>query len=437
MPNPSLSSFISSNQYNTETVTVNRCIAGLLAGSTYVQPGFSATSGSTNDPGGLFGWLIYSRSSLFNTPAKGTTADTYLVYGSPSDLVGDLNKLGGVTYCLVSTPSQGGTFGFFLNTNNSISGRTAGVDFLYAVNYLAYGGILVISGTTTGFNDYESATGNYIDVLIGTTANTPLCGWLNNKDYTVGIFPSIGDDKGQLGAGYTMANYASFTSAAAASRGTTFSNRVFNIYGVKGVYDLSTDLLATNSKMSYILPAVSDVAGFFTRAKNKNTLYLSVAGSSNATLLNGIIANPINVDRKDLKLILKNNRVNYFINASNSFLGQDLVGATASTDTVKAYERIGVSELNLQIQKVATDLAQKYLFQTNNEVTRSSLVTEINSFLNTLTTYIDMSQTTVICDTSNGNADNGSVLYVTITFKPYVSSSSTSINVVVGDEIVG
>ncbi len=434
MPNPSLSSFISSKQYNTEVVTVNPCITAFLAGSTYNAPSFTATSGTTNDPGGLFGWLIYARSnpSLSTTP-PGTTADTYIEYSNPSDLVGDLNKLGGVTYCLVSKPGEGGTYGFFTNSSGEITALNPGIDFLHSINYLAYGGKLVIAGTTTGFENYENATGNYIDVLMGTTANATLAQWLQSNPYTVGVFPSVADSNGQVGAGYTMANFTSFTSSAAVATGSTFATRVFNVYGVKASYDVTTDLLVSGSKITaYYIPAVSDVAGFFTRAKNTNTLFVSVSGLSNSSILNGTIINGVNWENTSIKQILSKNRVNYFVNYTTKFLGQDLVGATANASTPTSVERIGPSELNIQIQKVVTDLALKYVFKSNVKTTRDSLVTEINSYLNSLATFIDTTQTQVVCDSSN-NTDNSSTLTVAITVKPLVSSNSIVVNVSVGD----
>jgi hypothetical protein len=112
MPNPSLSSFTNSSQYQTQT-TLNPLLTGFIAGSTYREPNFNGNNQATsNDVGGLFGWLLYSRATQY-TPALGSTGETYLVYTSPNALVAGLNQLGGITYCLVSSTTQGGTFGFF------------------------------------------------------------------------------------------------------------------------------------------------------------------------------------------------------------------------------------------------------------------------------------------------------------------------------------
>ena len=118
---PSLSSFINSSQYSLESTT-NPLLAGMQLGSPYVAPVFNGVSGAaSNDPGGLFGWLIYSRSSIWApaTLAKGNTTDTYIVYTNPQDFVGDLNALSGVTSCLITTLSSGGTYALF-QTNGTV-----------------------------------------------------------------------------------------------------------------------------------------------------------------------------------------------------------------------------------------------------------------------------------------------------------------------------
>lgn len=431
MPNPSLSQFMPVNLRDAANI---QTVAGMVAGGItgyfrYSTPVFSGGSGTVNDPGGLFGWLLYSRSL---TTGRGTTADTYIVYDNPKSLMADMNRLGGATYCLVSTPTQGGTYGFFLNTSGEISGKTFATDFLYAINYLAYGGQLVLAGTTQGLSNYELDNNTNINVLIGNTANTEICNWLKQKPYTIGIFPSAADSTNQIGAGYTMYNFASFVGATAAVTGTTFSNRVFNICGVKGVYNITTDLLAANSSMTaYYIPTTADIAGFYQISADANTLLNTLAGIDTSVLLNGIVLNPVEWTNSDLKTLLRTNRVNYFLNGTSKFLGQDLVGATANSATPTTPERFGSSALQIQVNKDVTDIALKYLFKVNNQVSRSQIVTEIQAYLNTLVNFIDIKNTQIICDQSNGNVDNSATLYITVVVKPIISSSSFVVDVTV------
>lgn len=429
MPNPSLSSFTNSSQYQTET-TLNPLLTGFIAGSTFNQPAFTGQNGAAEkDPGGLFGWLVYSRATKYS-PALGTTADTYIVYNSANDMVSDLNQLGGVTYCLVSTTTQGGTYGLFKNGGAGyLSSLAAGTDFLYSINYLAYGGSLIIAGTTGGLNKYETDNSKTLDVIIGTTASSQVCQYLATKSYLTGILPSVADTTGVVGSGYAMAPYGTLVPGASLVAGSTFANRIFNVCGLKTLTNLATDSVAANTKITYTVAAVSDVAGAFTRAKERNELYLSVAGLGRSTVLNGSITNAINWDDSSTKNTLRTNRVNFFVNYLPPFLGQDLVGATQGTSTaITVDERVGPARLKISITNDATTIALKYLYLVNNATTRSNLTSEISIYLEKYSQYLDTAQTQIICDSTN-NIDNSQALNLTIVVKPILSVDSFTITV--------
>jgi hypothetical protein len=428
---PSLSSFVSSNQYSTESTTFP-LIAGMLMGTTY-NPGitFNGTSGAVgNDPGGIFGWLVYSRSNFY-TPAKGTTAAEYIVYTTPQELVGDLNKLSGITACLISNPGQGGTYGFFITAGTEdniiqLSPLPAGKDFLYAISYLAYGGRLVISPNTSGFDQYISDSETYFDVVIGQDGTTSMCQWLITQPYTAGIFPTV-PASGVTGAGYTMQNYATLFGNSSLVSGTTVANRIFNVCGLNTISDLDTTSLLSGSKITYTLPAVCDVGGAFTRSKNRNETYLTVAGVDRSTILNGNVINPIDWN-STIKSTLRNNKVNFFVNYNPKFLGSDIVGATATGASLTNYDRIGPSRLKSALEESITSIALKYLFDINNPQTRAQVTAEVQTAIDPFTPYIDTAATQIICDSSN-NVDNASTLTIQVIIKPILSIDSFAINV--------
>jgi len=426
--NPSLSSFTNSSQYQTET-RGTPLLAGFIAGSTFVNPNFNGQNNATSvDPGGLFGWLVYSRAFKYS-PALGSTGTQYIVYTNPNDLVSNLNQLGGVTYCLVSTTTQGGTYGFFKNNGNqTLSGLTAGYDFLNAISYLAYGGTLVIAGSTTGLAKYETDNNKSLDVLMGTTTNTALCTWLTTKPYLTGIFPTPADSTGQVGASVSMAGYTAFVPAGTdVSAGSDFGSRVFNISGYKTVTSLQTDSVVQSTTITYSLPAVSDVAGAFARAKDNNELYLTVAGINRSTILNGLISNAVKWEDTSSKNTLRTNRVNFYVSNTPQFLGQDIVGATGGTSTTIAItERIGPSRLQIAINNDVTNIALKYLYLVNNATTRSSLNSEISTYLEKYAAYLDTTKTQIICDGTN-NTDNSTTLNVTVIVRPILSTESLTI----------
>jgi hypothetical protein len=415
----SLNSFLSSNQYTRENISVP-FVGAMLAGTAYLAPTFT-NDGVTADPGGLFGWLIYSRTteSLGAAGVKGTTADTYILYNNPSDLVQDLNRLGGITSCLLAT-SPGGTYAFFLdNGSSNLIPTTNGLNFIHAINYMAYGGSLVIAGTVNGFNDYLSSdASNRFDVGIDPNLSADIKNWIVSQPYTIGIFPSRAD-AGITGLGYTLGDFSSV--------GSTNGIRFFSVYGLKQPStDLDTSPLKANSKVTYEIPAVSDVAGFFTRAKNVNELYITVAGLERSTLLNGKVE-PTVLWESSLKSVLRTNKVNFFVTNNPSFLGSDLVGVTASTGALTSNDRVGPAALYSEINKLVNQIGLQYIFQINNATTRSQVSSAIETGLDQYASFLDTTKTQIICDNRN-NVDNSSTLSIQVIAKPIVSTETYVIN---------
>lgn len=428
---PTLNSFISPAIFKSESVT-NPLYAGLLTvGTTYAPPVFNGMNQATTvSPGGLFGWLIYARSQIAS-PARGVSTASYIEYTSYNSLLNDLNLLGGVTYCLISKSTEGGTHGFFYyNASSSlpnVTGRTAGIDFIHALNYLSYGGVLVISGSCAGLIDYQNSKSRTLDVLIGQTADTNRARFLENNDYIFGIFPSVND-----GAGYTMADFSTLFSNAACinfATGATVADRIFNVAG-QSQLTLATDSLQTGTQLQYTISSVADVAGAFNRSKNKQDLAYTVAGLDYSTPLNTKITNVIAWTNDTDKNIFKKNRVNFYSQSSSGtdkpvyFLGSDLVGATTgSGSTYTIAERFGPSYISNTIEKNVKNILLKYLFSVNNSSTRSSVTTEVTLYIQSLNEFLDPTYTQILCNSGN-NDDNSSVLTVDITVKPLITTES-------------
>lgn len=421
---PTLSSFLSSNQYTREIISAP-FVAGMLAGSGATGLSFGA-DGVTNNPGGLFGWLNYARSNtgLNPTGIVGNTSDTFIVYTNPSDLVQDLNKLKGITNCLLSVSSSDGLshtaqFSFFKDNGTNIVGNTNGIDFIHAINYMAYGGSLVLVGTTSGFNNYlGNNNSNKIDIIIDPQTNQSVIDWIKKERYTIGVFPSIDN-----GTGYTLSsNFANV--------GSTNAMRYFSVYGTKTTSEngISTNTLKQNSILTYQIPAVSDVGGFFARAKNLNELYITVAGVEKSRVLNGTISNSITWN-SDLKSKLRANKVNFFVAYTPIFLGSDLVGitATSSESNLTYSDRVGPANLYTELDKAINDIGIKYVFQINNQETRTQISGEIQTVLDQYATFLDTTKTQIICDTRN-NIDNGPTLNIQVSVKPIVGIDNFTIN---------
>lgn len=400
-------------------------------GSTYAGITFNGVSGAAgNDPGGLFGWLIYSRRYKY-TPQRGNTGDLYIVYTNPQELAGDLNKLSTIPSFMISAPNSGGTYGMFENTGvvqnvTRITPRTIGIDFLHAINYLAYGGTLVVVGGSTGFTKYQTDTNKKLDVIIGQEAKSNLVQWLIPQDYSTGIFPSAADSSGITGNGLNLANYAALSGNCTGE----IADRIFNVYGIKTVADLDTTSLVNGSKITYSIPAVGDVGGFFARSKTRNQLYLTVAGINLAKVLNGNISNAIEWS-SSLKESLKTNRLNFFVNnqSAPNFLGSDLVGVTANA-TIIAEDRIGVSKLKSAIYQDLTNIGMKYLFQPNDSQTRTFVTSEIRTAISRYSQFLFTAATQITCDSTN-NDDFTTSLNMTVVVQPILSLDSFEISLTV------
>ena len=429
-----LSSFTSTNQFNSETVsTAAQMTAGFLTGFTYNNVVLTNNDRTpTNDPGGLFGWLLYAK-AVKSSPATGTTGDKYVFYTSPSGLINDLNKLSGVTGCLINTSSTAGTtnpFGFFTNTGTNPIGfggtGNAGLDFLYALDYLSYGGNLIIAGATNGFNQYKTDTSADIDLALctGTGAGwTGIQKWLESESpYTIGIFPTINN-----GAGQTLTTFA-FTSTAFVE-GATVADRVFSVYGQKTVREFPVPSLLNGGNITYTNNLSADIAGFFTRANSRGELYLTIAGSERGKVLNGAVTGTVNWSDSALKTLLTNARVNYFLNfTSGNFLGSDLVGATASSIAPIVDERIGPAQMKSAMKRDITNIGIKYLYQINNATTRLLITAEIQNYLLQYATNVDTTKTQVVCNSTN-NTDNAASLTIFVSVTPLIGTTTFTINI--------
>lgn len=423
MAKASLNSFLAPNQFNSEKA-ISPLYAAILAGSTYYPPSFAGVSGAAStNPGGLFGWLIYARSQV--SPIKGATTDTYLVYNNPFDLVNDLNVLQGTTACLVSgLTAEGGTFGFFRYIGNEIIGLTNGNDFMYALSYLAYGSQLIISGTCGGLNQFETDTSNKIDVLIAQNGSASEARYVENTPQIIGLFASQNS-----GAGYTAIGFDNLFTSSALVTGATVADRIFNVAG-RNIQKIQTSTLKENTTYKTSFPLISDVAGAFVRARNNNTLYFTVAGLDNSSVLNGIVSTPVLWNDETTKNVYKKNRVNFYtVSNQRYFLGLDITGATmGGGSTYSSNDRIGPSKIRQDVETYVSNTLLKYVFQPNNASTRSAITSEIELYLFGLSEYLDTTATQVFCDESN-NTDYSSSINVRIVIKPLISSEEFNLSV--------
>jgi hypothetical protein len=174
---------------------------------------------------------------------------------------------------------------------------------------------------------------------------------------------------------------------------TSTSYAVFDS-GYKYFYDRFTDKyrwLACNG----------DVAGLCVSTSATLDDWYSPAGVNRGSLRNAVklAYNPNKADRDELY----QNRINPIV----SFPGQGvtLFGDKTALASPSAFDRINVRRLFLNVEKRASELAKQVLFEQNDETTRASFSSALNSYLNEVQARRGVTDYLVVCDESNNTPE--------------------------------
>jgi len=439
MPNFNL--FNSLRQLDTPLATA--FVSGYIAEgfTAYTKPTLSASGYPSNDPGGLFGWLLWSRADLQDPPV-GNTYDTYIIYNNRVDFLRDLNAIGNDS-SYKSVPfnlNPGATYSFFYSTSGDrvvYPNYPVGYDFLQVINFLSCGGKLVLSGNTTGLqnymNDYSGPT-NILKLLIGQTADSARAKFVESNNNLFGVFPTVNN-----GLGYTAAPFDTLFGATSSvlnptptpnTAGPTAGNRIINIYG-SALFDVITTQWQASSALSTTINCTSDFAGAMLRSSAfVGGPYRGPAGIDYSSEVNTKFRGIVDSTSTTTADILKKNRVNYYTAAAGSkFLPIDLVGATAALGSTYANkDRIGPNYLAETIERAFLATLQNFISKQNNAQTRSDVVTALQTTRDSLGgAGVYIQNLTIICDGSN-NTDNSATLRVDVSLTP-VTTTIPSVDV--------
>ena len=190
--------------------------------------------------------------------------------------------------------------------------------------------------------------------------------------------------------------------------------------GYKYMYDRFTD------KYRYVA-CNGDVAGLCVNTSSTNADWVSPAGLNRGGIRNVVklAYNPNKADRDELY----QNRINPIVTFPGS--GAVLFGDKTALASPSAFDRINVRRLFLNIENRVENLAKGVLFEINDEITRSSFLATINSYLNDVVAQQGITDFLVVCDSTNNTADvidrnefvaelfikpARSINYVTVTF---------------------
>jgi hypothetical protein len=213
----------------------------------------------------------------------------------------------------------------------------------------------------------------------------------SRKDCIAFVSPHKGNQIGTGGALTTIQqrdNTIAFFSTI-----TSTSYAVFDS-GYKYMYDRFTD------KYRWIA-CNGDVAGLCVNTSATLDDWFSPAGVNRGSLRNAakLAYNPNKADRDELY----QNRINPIV----SFPGQGvtLFGDKTALASPSAFDRINVRRLFLNLEKRVGNLAKQVLFEQNDETTRSTFTSAVNSYLNEVQSRRGVTDYLVICDQSNNTPD--------------------------------
>jgi hypothetical protein len=174
---------------------------------------------------------------------------------------------------------------------------------------------------------------------------------------------------------------------------TSTSYAVFDS-GYKYFYD------RFNDKYRYI-PCNGDIAGLCVATSSALDDWYSPAGVNRGSLRNAVklAYNPNKADRDELYQA----RINPIVSFPGS--GVTLFGDKTALASPSAFDRINVRRLFLNVQKRAEGLAKQVLFDQNDETTRASFASALNSYMSEVQARRGVTDFLVVCDESNNTTD--------------------------------
>lgn len=316
-----------------------------------------------------------------------------------------------------SASLSGGSVSFNLSlvSRQTLSGGTD--DYTYNSNEIgtAYDRFLDTEESTIDFvlmggsMDLESDTKQKASKVIAIAAS--------RKDCVAFVSPHKGN---QIGANGALTSSQQKVNTINFFNGLTSTSYAVFDSGYKYYYD------RFNDKYRY-LPCNGDVAGLCVSTSATLDDWYSPAGLNRGSLRNAVrlAYNPNKADRDELYQA----RINPIVSFPGS--GVTLFGDKTALASPSAFDRINVRRLFLNIEKRVEGLAKQVLFEQNDEITRSSFSSAVNSYMAEIQARRGVTDFLVVCDESNNTPDvidrnefvaevyikpTRSINYVTVTF---------------------
>ena len=182
-------------------------------------------------------------------------------------------------------------------------------------------------------------------------------------------------------------NVLSFFSSVASSSYAVFDS------GYKYMYDRFSDVFR-------YVPLNGDIAGLCARTDINDFPWYSPAGTARGSILNAVkLAYIPSQSQRDR---LYTNRINPVIFSPGA--GIILFGDKTGLGRASAFDRINVRRLFLYLEDAISRTAKDFLFEFNDEITRTNFVNTVEPFLRDVQGKRGIFDYVVICDESNNTA---------------------------------
>jgi len=336
-------------------------------------------------------------------------------------------------YCKVSGDTAGGTADVNTAFGELPAFRHISNDTIYPNDAVvfpggAYDGIFVQGDVDEAFEMFNDPDAIDINILLCQELSMAKASTvaLNRKDCMAIITPF---DASEL-VGKSSANATTYLTENFGTSGSGTSpvwadwNTYSAVYGnMKYQYDKYNDM---NRWMSI----AGDVAGLYAETDKNHDPWWAPAG-----ILRGKMKNTIKVAYNPTKA---SRDILYFnaINPVMSVLGEGMgiiLGQKTATATASAFDRVNVRRLLITIEKAISTSLRPYLFQFNDEGTRSAIKGLINPYLGRIKARRGLFDFKVVCDETNNTSDiiDANGLIVDVFVQPTKVAEFIQVNVIV------
>jgi len=164
--------------------------------------------------------------------------------------------------------------------------------------------------------------------------------------------------------------------------------------GYKQIYDRFT------RKFRYVA-CNADVAGVMVRTSLNDHSWYSPAGDARGKINNVIKLsyNPTKTQRDTLYT----NRINPIISSAGG--GTILFGDKTALSYASAFDRINVRRLFLELESTISEIAKTFLFEFNDEFTRTSFVAQVEPYLRDVEAKRGINEFLLVCDETNNTPE--------------------------------